>query len=147
MKLEKLSAFAEIVSSVAIVVTLAYLAVQTQQNTAALRSNARQQTLASELELLKMQLEYPEAGPGDEDLTTSRRFTMAIARIRMREHDWIQFQEGQLDEAAFQPYMRTFIGALRQDETLRRALNLRGYHSGFVAFIDAELADDPSEGE
>lgn len=50
MKIERLAAIAEIVSSIAIVVTLGYLAVQTQQNTAAIVSNSRQQTLDAELD-------------------------------------------------------------------------------------------------
>jgi hypothetical protein len=48
MKIEKLAAIGELVSSVAIVSTLVYLAVQTQQTNSALIGNSRQATLMAD---------------------------------------------------------------------------------------------------
>jgi hypothetical protein len=59
MKLEKLSAIAELVSSVAILVTLGYLAVETRQNTLATQATVRQAMLAEDRELLFKTMEYP----------------------------------------------------------------------------------------
>ena len=69
--LEKWSAIAEILSSIAILFTLFYLAVQTTRisrqtelNTAALLANARQNALNSELDLLFAEMDHPEAWTG-----------------------------------------------------------------------------------
>ena len=56
----KWSSIAEILSAIAIVVTLLYLAVQTEQNTAALRSQSRQGLLESALQELPVWIEYPD---------------------------------------------------------------------------------------
>jgi hypothetical protein len=72
MKVEKLSAVAELVSSVAIVITLGYLAIQTQQNTVAMQATVRQAMLTDDRELLFRQIEYPllvAARTGDTDLS------------------------------------------------------------------------------
>ena len=53
------SAIAELVSSIAILATLAYLAIQTQQNTQALQASVRQSMLTEDRELLYKQMDYP----------------------------------------------------------------------------------------
>lgn len=60
MNLTKLSAVTEIVSSIAIVITLIYLTVQTQQNTEALHANSRQATIAADIEFLTTLMDNPE---------------------------------------------------------------------------------------
>ena len=60
MKLEKLSAMAELVSSVAIVVTLIYLAVQTQQTNIALHAASREATMMADVTMLAAAMENPE---------------------------------------------------------------------------------------
>ena len=59
MKLEKLSSLAELVSAIAIVVTLGYLVIETQQNTAAVLASVRQAMLENDLELIRMIVDYP----------------------------------------------------------------------------------------
>ena len=59
MKIEKLSAIAELISSVAVVVTLVYLAVHTQQNTTAIQASIRQAMLTDDRELFLSQIEFP----------------------------------------------------------------------------------------
>ena len=60
MKLEKLSAMAELVSSVAIVVTLIYLAVQTQQTNIALHAASREATMMADVTMLAAAIENPK---------------------------------------------------------------------------------------
>ena len=60
MKLEKLAAVAEIVSSVAIVATLAYLAIQSRQTTDLLLGESRQAAMAADLSLLTSTLNNPD---------------------------------------------------------------------------------------
>lgn len=60
MKIEKLSAWSEIVSSIAILLTLVYLAIQTgqnatqmQQNAEAIKASTRQQMLSTDMAFLR----------------------------------------------------------------------------------------------
>ena len=68
MKWEKASAIAEIVSSVAVLVTLVYLAIQTKElaaqtevNTAAIIATSRMGALNADMQLMRMIADYPEA--------------------------------------------------------------------------------------
>ena len=117
MNWTKISAITEIVSSVAILATLGYLAIQTQQNTAALVSASRQQSLNSELELLRMRLDYPETANGyADDALFHRRGITTAALFRIREHQWFQLQDGQLDKASFRSYLQLLVNSLRNDQ-------------------------------
>jgi hypothetical protein len=145
MNWTRMSAIAEIVSSIAILATLGYLAVQTRQNTAALQSSSRQQSLAAELELIRMVLDYPDVAPGTAgDAATIRKGMISTALFRIREHQWFQFQDGRLDEATFRSYMRVLVTSLRRDDVMQRAW--RDYSGAgsldpdFVKMIDDALA-------
>ena len=56
----KWTSIAEIVSSFAIVITLIYLTIQTQQNTDAMRANSRDVLINSDLQIIQMVTEHPE---------------------------------------------------------------------------------------
>lgn len=107
MKLGTSAAVAEIVSSIAIVVTLAYLAVETRQNTEALPANSRQSTATMDVEYLTGMLNHPEVmarllSLDDAEMAETR---MALAQyIRIREFAWTQFQAGILDRATLDSY-------------------------------------------
>ena len=67
MKLERLSAWSEILSSIAILITLVYLAIQTSQNADQIRQNVeatkastRQQILSTDIAFLRDILENPD---------------------------------------------------------------------------------------
>lgn len=62
MKIEKIAATSEIISSVAIVVTLIYLSIQTQQTNSALLANSRQTTMMADVELITTIINNPETG-------------------------------------------------------------------------------------
>ena len=118
MKLEKISAVAELVSSVAIVVTLAYLAVQTQQNTRALQANARQASLDSELALLLEVVDKPilyQAPPLNlpntnlSDLELNQIAAFNLAMLRTRESYWLQYKSGALDEELWESYRSVIV--------------------------------------
>ena len=104
------SAIAGMVASVAVVAALIYLAIQTEQlrrqteqNTIAMVSNSRQQALNAELQVLRMVVDYPVTGltyeaAADED-GRRRQQTVDLAFFRIREQQWLQYTDGQLDEA------------------------------------------------
>ncbi len=103
MKLDKLAAIAEIVSSLAIVVTLAFLtmqtremALQTAQTNSALIANSRATTMTADVNL--MLAAYARAPNGN-------RTNFFTAFFRIREFAWFQYQNGILDQAAWQSYI------------------------------------------
>ena len=122
MKWEKTSAVAEIVSSIAILVTLGYLAVQTQQTNNSLIANSRGATMLADLSFLGELFEHPEinlflgigAGSGDvrgdeatvfTDADYVRLDTHLTQYLRIREFAWFQLQNGILDQATFDAYI------------------------------------------
>ena len=151
MKLEKLAAVAEIVSSIAIVATLAYLAIQTQQNASATRASVRQGMLAEETQLLLAQLQFPFLNAEFQktiDLTLEQKVQVQswiTAFLRVRENHWLQFQAGVIDEGTWQAYrlpiqivLSTEVG--REQWALRRA---RGeFDPAFVEDVDRLLAQE-----
>ena len=111
MKLEKLAALAEIISSIAIVITLAFLtlqaremAQQTEQTNSALVSNSRATTMMADVNLLiasaSLESEFPAIGSNT---------TLIAAFFRIREFAWFQYQNGILDQAAWESYTRPAI--------------------------------------
>jgi hypothetical protein len=147
MNWSKMSSIAEIVSSVAILLTLAYLAVQTQQNTAAIISDSRQQSLASELELLRMMADYPgTAFGGTTTPEDARRRVVGLAMMRTREHLWLQVRDGQLDEGTFRSYLPPLL-AMLSEEDRRQQWNNTGFEPGFRALVDNLLAGNDAQNE
>jgi hypothetical protein len=154
MKLEKLAAIGEIVSSVAIVATLAYLAIQTRQNTAAIQANGRQATTGIEIQLLLSQTERPDmwARQTAPDLTDEEKayFTAwMVAFFRLRELDWFNYQRGVLDDVQWQSY-RSAIGSVLATERSRKwwdSFATAGFNQAFVADVYAKIAESPATTE
>ncbi len=152
MRLERLSAIAELVSAVAIVVTLAYLAVETNQNTAAIQATVRQSMLETDMDLLFAQMEYPHVMPGGyggRDLTedeTAQPASWLIAFIRSRENYWLQYQNGVIDEATWASY-RNPLGIVLSQVFSRSLWETRSgagaWDAGFVRDVNRMLADIP----
>lgn len=152
MKLEKLSATAELVSSIAIVVTLGYLAIQTQQNTTAIQATVRQAMLADDLQIIRQQLDYPIttlARFGGSDLTDEelvRLNALLLALVRVRENQWLQYQNGVIDEQTWLTY-RTALTAVFSTEFTRSWFHNRAerdeFDSDFVDTVNELLSDNP----
>lgn len=152
MKLERLSALAELISAIAIVLTLGYLAVQTQQNTAAVQASVRQAMVQDDLDLIRQLADYPitfTARSGsqplsDEDLV--RLHANALGLIRSRESQWLQYQNGVIDERSWRTYQMA-IPAVLSSELMRswwRNRTARGeFDEGFVAAVNKILDENP----
>jgi len=152
MRLEKLSAMAELVSAIAIVVTLGYLAIQTQQNTTAVQAEVRQSMLANDLELLFRQMEYPHVASGEyaaRDLTSDEEVQLIswlTVFVRVRENQWLQYKNGVIDEKSWATYRSPIRNVLSQ-EFSRHFWEVRSaageFDSGFVDDINSLLANTP----
>jgi hypothetical protein len=164
MKLEKLSAWSEIISSVAILITLIYLAIQTGQNAEQTRQNAeaikastRQQMLGTDMAFLRdifndpeiTTLQYKPDLTDPEKAKVAAQYTMFL---RQRENNWIQFQNGALDELtwnsmkstinviAHQPNFRIYWG------NLTRSGNAMGFAPELTQLVD-EIVNNTKAGE
>lgn len=120
MKLEKLSAVAELVSSIAIVGTLAYLAIQTQQTNSALIANSRAATMSADVTFLSASfgavdinatLKTPREELTEADVNRLIQWISALARIR--EFAWFQYQSGVIDEVTLRSYVRALADAIQ----------------------------------
>jgi len=151
--LEKTSAIAEIVSSIAIVVTLVYLAVQTAQNTAAIQASTRQAMAAEDRELLALAFESPEVFDFFTrevgSLADSERIRMMlflVTFVRNRENQWLQYRNGVIDAETWRTYSSS-IGPILSFEIARPwwvARSATGeWDSGFVAYVNEVLSRMP----
>ena len=118
----KWSAIAEILSAVAIVATLLYLAVQTQQTNRGLLANSRAITMTADVSFLMDADEFLIAnGTPREELSPTqgeRLVRQTIAYLRIREFAWFQYQDGILDESAWNSYLRPTVGLFESENFL-----------------------------
>jgi hypothetical protein len=146
MRLEKLAAISEIVSSVAIVLTLGYLAIQTNQNTIAIQSTAQQSIVSEDVELVLSQLEFPHIAPPMYDrhryseIELLQLSSWVLAFIRLRESQWMQFRNGVIDQATWETYRSPIAFVLAPEVT-------RSLWDTLVAMgtVDADFAREVNE--
>lgn len=148
MNWTKVSAIAEIVSSIAILATLAYLAIQTQQNTAAIISNSRQQSLNADLRVLRLIADYPVADfsePRTEGKAGIRQQMADYMLFRIRENQWLQYQDGQLDAATWRAYLGVLVNNIRSsDRLMQRWDQTETLDPQFVSAVNERLqGNDP----
>ena len=110
MTLEQLANLAEIVGTAAVVITLIYLAMQVRQGAQILWSESRQAQVAYDQGGVYKFVEFPELGrlfsqvetPTSEEKT--RLLFWMIGQMRAREHEWLQYRSGALDEETWVSY-------------------------------------------
>ena len=126
MDLATLSAIAQIVGSVAVLITLIYLAVQTRQNTLAIRAPARYAVLSEEMALFRNAMDHPDVIQGilgrlpnltDHDLIRLGSYLRSL--VRTREIHWFQYRNGVIDETTWISY-RHGMGVLLSSEVTRQ---------------------------
>ncbi len=99
MNWTKASAVAEILSSVAILITLVYLVVEIGQNTEALQASSRQAVLEGDVQFLYQATNVPDlwldyVNPNMTEREKIRLSTYLFALMRMRERDWLHYEAG-----------------------------------------------------
>jgi hypothetical protein len=144
----KWAAIAEVASSIAIVVTLVYLVIQTQQNSDSINANSRQVSIASDLQVIATSIASPglELLKFKEDLTDQEASLLEawlVMLVRSREHQWLQYQDGLLDEETWRSYLSGLAGNLSTPSTRRwwnAAVEMELFDPGFAAAVDEYLA-------
>jgi hypothetical protein len=149
-KLSDWTNVAQILSSLGVIVTLAYIAVQTHQNSASIEANSRQVSINSDLEILaaafssdtNINLLKFKNHPTDEE--ASKLETWLIMLVRSREQQWFQYRDGLLDRKTWDSYL-TGLRANLSTPTTRRWWNARSnlFDPGFAAVVDKYLSTVP----
>ena len=140
----KWSAIAEILSSVAIVATLLYLAIQTQQNAAAIQSSSRQTMLMADLEVLQMapdELLFAKEALTVPEMEKLQKYLIAL--VRSREFQWFQYRDGQLDREVWESYLGALPGNLSwpRSRVWWDAVSADAFDAGFVNEVNSYLSE------
>ncbi len=148
-----LSAIGEILSSGAILVTLIYLAIQTRQNADATQANTRQAILAADQQFLAQITDDPElysirAKPELTEDEKIRLSALLTTFVRMRENNWLQYQNGVLDEATWESYRGAIVAQLGSPRARiwwqNFAVGTGMFDSEFTALVDDLLKNSPA---
>lgn len=150
------SSIAEIVGSVAILATLVYLAVQTQQlvtqtrqNSEAILSASRQESLSAELLVLRMIYDDPITSfeqPLQDGAIGLKQRAVDFSLFRVRELQWLQYHDGLLDEATMRSYVGILVGNIQTSPRIRQHWDTysEAFSTGFVAEVNS-MRDEPSQ--
>ncbi len=151
MNWTKASAAAEILSSVAILATLVYLAIEIQQSAEATQANTRQAMLASDQQFLELLIDSPDLNLlwykpelSDEERIRLSYFLMTV--VRMRENNWLQHANGILDDTTWRTYRGSLVVVLSAPQTRVWWQNFgleRIFDPEFISLVNELLANQP----
>lgn len=153
MSLSDASTIANIVGSIAVSVSLVYLALQTHQNAKHSRALVNQGRLAliadlnlkaTEPDVAAAALRLFGATPTDENIRQAQfRFWITAANFGWMD-SFAQHERGLLDDDVYRIFQRTLVNIFSQPEA--RAVwenNLRVPGTKYAAFVDAVIAKIP----
>ena len=130
--------------------TLIYLSIQTQQNAGAILASSRNALIATEVALNQQAVDNPairlmrsKANPTSEELAQLE--TWLISLVRTREHQWLQYRAGLLDESTWNAYVNALPAVL--SNPIERAwwdyVKDLYFEPEFVDEVDRLLKDTP----
>lgn len=142
MTLNEIALFAEIVGSIAVVASLAYLAVQVRQNTRATQSATYQSVVSNSLEILASMYSengnvelWLRANELDADLSPAERMRFHFLMLAMFRHfDNLHYQHahGAIESEQWQGYAHLLDGYLSSPGVAAWwASNSAGFSAGF----------------
>ena len=147
----KWSSIAEIISSVAILITLIYLAVQTQQNTVAILSESRQNLFEGAQQEFPVWIQYPELTvfiiDNELEMTLEQKIqldSLLLLSISRREFAWRQYEAGLLDEESWEAELEV-LSLLVGTERLRDwwvKLGSTSFEQGFIDVINGIIENE-----
>ena len=155
LKLSNLADITEIVTSIAVLATLVYLAVEINQNTKALHGQSRQAVLdASQVEIFEFahspELAINIVKDGRLSEAESVQLHMAlIATMRVREFSWLQYREGTIDQTQWATefvVMQVILGTPRTRHWWN-TIGRPAFSPEFGAFVDESIKDEPVTNE
>jgi hypothetical protein len=150
MTLEQGAYLAEIIGVIVVVVTLIYLSVQVRQGTELLRSESRQAQVTNDQDGVYKFVEHPELGRLFSQAETpsfaekTKLNFWLIGQMRAREHEWLQYRNGALDEETWLSY-RDVIYFLLGTKRSRELWGLCSpfFNSDYVKMVDKMMEGVP----
>ena len=153
-KLQEYALLAEIISAIAIIISLIFVGFQIRQsaketalNTEAIQSSVRQTMLSEDREAIRMVIDYPSLNQRT-NLTPEQEVRVTgwlIAIIRMRENYYVQYQKGLLDEVTWFSYRDALIPVLFCSKFGRNVWNQYYWNPDFVKYMNDWVNDTDFE--
>jgi len=115
MNWEAVGAISEIIGALAVVITLAYVAVQIRQNNDLLRSESRQVLVSNDVTSLKAGMELADVFAkfiSERELSAEEQLRMSFMfalDLRNREFEYFQYKNGLLDEETWLAYRHVIL--------------------------------------
>jgi hypothetical protein len=151
MERSKLADLSEIVSSIAIIITLIYLIIEINQNTDAIRTQTAQSILQAGQAELAMMVENPDIPlniPSTKALTPEQNVVLDAyfaSHMRNREFAWLQYKNDTIDEGNWESELMV-MSVWLDSHRFRIWWNKLGrYYSReeFTIFVDQLIEDAP----
>ena len=148
MNWEAISAIAQILGVIVVVITLVYLAAQVRQGNLFARSQARQRMIEQAQSELYAQLADPSityANVKDGTLTEEEQAKLSlflVSFMRQREWEWFQYQDRVIGKDVYGSYHEVIAIHLgtRRGRKWWKALGRYAFNSAFVSEVDQLLA-------
>lgn len=151
MNWDAIGAIGEIIGAVAVVASLAYVALQIRHNTTALQSTNRQALVENDREsilatlqnidlLVKLGTDKP-LSPEDQ-----AKFSLIwIIDLRNRELEYFQYKAGAIDEAAWNSYRETlhYTFGTERDRKWWRKVGRNSFDKDFARMVDEFIESEP----
>ena len=150
MTMSEVAIWSQIISSVAVFITLIFLIVQVKQNTNAIKANTRHTIITNDLQGISDGIEHPsiEHSMYKRDLTEYEKIQLEwwlIGLCRTREHQWFQYRDGSLDRRTWQANMSALGRNLSFTRTRGwwKLVSNDYFDKGFVNEVNRYLAQFP----
>jgi len=148
MTFQNLADLADIVGVIVVIASLIYVAREVRQNTEMMRAESRNEIVHGHVQEILALLDYPVVMKTlfetEMDDSVVRVHSWLTAHCRSREHEWFQFQNGALDQSAWESYSSSIpivlSGAKARGwwDVMKRA-----FDEGFVVHVDELLEKSP----
>lgn len=148
MKLERFASIAEIMSALAVIITLVFVVVELRDNTRA-QDAATYQQISRDLQSIIASLpqdvrDKVRSGEPLSTLEYREYIAFTISALRVNESWWQQWQLGTLSDEVFEAYithMHVALGdSVARDIWANRAIR---FLPGFSAYVDAYIETNP----
>ena len=148
MTLEEYAYLAQILGVIVVVITLVYLSIQVRQGASLLRSEARQAQVNNDQNNVYRFLEHPEIGriycsketPSFEEKI--RLNFWIVASMRAREHEWLQYRSGHLDQTTWDSYRNVIPFSLGTERARRLwQISKPAFNPDFVEMVDKMMGE------
>lgn len=148
----KWASIAEIISSVAILVTLLYLAIQTKQNTDSINSQSRQSLAESAVFEQNIWLQYPQLSSFIVDNSIEMSFeqkvqldSLMLMSLSRREFAFRQYQAGVLNESVWNQEASVIALLLGTERTRSwwNTIGKSGFEEDFANACDSLIQGKP----